>query len=248
MSRETPIAELSEGLRQSGFNAFGVLARDCYDALVPRAWQAGSLLPGARAVLVLATGGPAFFRAFERARAAGDPRFQPGARDPLDAFASDRLAEAAQLWSREGFETRAFCHGERRGTPPAYADFVALGRACGLGTPSRLGLLLHPEFGPWMAIRGLLVTTRPLPASAAIAGPGPCHGCPAPCTAVCPVAAPGVSGFDALRCRRERGRSGDCRTRCGARHACIVGQEYAYAADAEAHHMLAALELPIGFR
>ena len=240
-----PSAELPEELGRAGFNAFGVLTAERYDVLVPAAWRCEALLPRAVSALVLATGGPACFGAFERARASGDPRFESGASDPLDAFVRERLGQAAAQWSAAGFETRCLAPGERRGEPPAFADFVALGRACGLGTPSRLGLLLHPQFGPWMAIRGLMLATRPLSPSSPIEGGGPCQGCPAPCTAACPVAAPGASGFDALRCRSEQSRGGACRSRCAARHACIVGQEHAYSADAEAHHMLAALELPV---
>ena len=236
---------LPESLARAGFNLFGVLGRDRYDALVPPAWRASVIHPETRFVLVVATGGPAFFGAFAAARRAGALLLAEGAADPLDAFAGQRLGEAAQGWSDQGFPTRSLGYHERCGDPPGFADFVALGRACGLGTPSRLGLLLHPVYGPWLAIRAIWLTTRSLEPTPALVDPGPCADCPAPCTLQCPVAAPGPAGFDALRCRAERERGEPCRSRCIARHACVIGQEHAYAADAEAHHMAAALELPV---
>lgn len=54
---------------------------------------------------------------------------------------------------RLGGAARSVYAFEKRGG--VYADFVALAEASGLGAPSRLGLWLHPEFGPWMSIRAI---------------------------------------------------------------------------------------------
>ena len=80
---------------------------------------------------------------------------------------------------------RALFAFERRGG--VYADFVELGRLAGLGAPSRLRLLLHPLYGPWMSLRAIVLTRAQWEIGAA--GPlgfDPCRDCPAPCEAAGP--------------------------------------------------------------
>ena len=58
-------------------------------------------------------------------------------------------------------------------------DLIALGVLSGLGGHSRLGLLVHREYGPWLSLRALVLTERRF----ADLGPAeefePCSGCPA---------------------------------------------------------------------
>jgi epoxyqueuosine reductase QueG len=214
------------GLSAAGLNRRGCLSIDRYDALVPAAWRARELLPAARSALVLAAGGRALFEAFRASPEAAR------ASDPLDAY-SRRVAEAAAA----AVAGRAVFAFERRGG--SFADFVGLARAAGLGAPSRLGLLLHPEFGPWMSIRAVLLTPLALPASAPLADFDPCPGCAAPCAQACRGAALVAGRFDIARCAATRSKELDCRVRCDARRACTVGPRHGYAEAAEAHHMRA---------
>ncbi len=215
-------------LDAAGLNVRGCLSAARYDERVPAAWRAARLCPGARSAVVVGNGGPAHFRAF---RAAPEAR---GRRDPLDRFTRRVVLEAAGALA-EG--SVPLLYAERRGG--RFADFVALGEAAGLGAPSRLGLLLHPEYGPWLAIRALVLTPLALPETRPLAGFAPCEGCPAPCAAACPGAAVPASGFDAGACARTRAALPACRARCAARNACVVGPEHAYGPEAEAHHMAA---------
>lgn len=236
------VRKLPACLSLAGFNAAGVLDPERFEALVPPSWQLERLLPGARSVVVLGTGGRAFFRALRSARSQQPSRLSADAANPVDEFAAAATREAALEWERAGWPSRAldYLHVE----DGAYADFVGLGRACGLGTPSRLGLLLHPTFGPWFAIRALLLSRRVLAPTPELTGEGPCYACPAPCTQACPVSAPTPAGFDTSACRTRRSQAAECRLRCDARRACIVGPEHAYDVEAEAHHMLASLAKP----
>lgn len=214
------------GLEAAGLGLRGCLSQQRYDALVPGAWRSAALLPEARAALVLAAGGRALFEAFR-----ASPEFGRGA-DPLDAY-TRRVVEAAA--ARLAAPSRALFAFERRGG--RFADFVALGRAAGLGAPSRLGLLLHPVYGPWLSIRAVVLTATRLAESRPLAGFDPCRGCPAPCARACHGTALAAARFDARACAATRGSDPGCRLRCDARRACLVGPEHAYAPDAEAHHM-----------
>lgn len=216
-------------LDAAGMNLRAALPPPRYDALVPPAWRASALLPDARTALVVASGGRALWRALR-----GSPELATDP-DPVDAYTARALGELVGDLVSAGQPSRALFAFERHGG--AYADFVALGRAAGLGGPSRLGLLIHPEYGPWLSIRAVLLTTLAWPQSAAPIAFDPCTGCPAPCAGACPTAAPGVEGFSVAACDAGRSREPACLARCAARRACWVGPRHAYDDEAEAHHM-----------
>jgi hypothetical protein len=220
----SPAAACDRVLDAAGLNVRGCLAVARYDALVPAEWASNALAPEAKSVLVLAAGGRAFFGAF-----AASPEATREA-DPIDAFTT-RVVRAAAT-AIDGHAAFAF---ERRGG--GFADFVALARAAGLGAPSRLGLLLHPVYGPWMSIRAVVLTPWDLAPTAVPVDFDPCPGCAAPCLTACPGDAPRPEGFDVDRCAATRRIAPGCRNRCDARRACVVGPEHRYSDAAESHHM-----------
>lgn len=225
-------AGVAEALRGAGCNLFGRLSRERWDALVPDVWSGAALLPEARSVWLVASGGGALFQAFSRSPEHRLPR------DPLDAF-TRRVVEAAA--AALPAPSRAVFPFEQRGG--RYADFVALARAAGLGAPSRLGLLIHRHYGPWWALRAALLTTRELPPGPEPPPFDPCRGCPAPCVTACPGGAVQET-FRVETCLETRRREPGCRLACPARRACVVGREHAYPEEAEAHHMRHALVWP----
>ena len=224
MDRDDPFGSTRSVLSEAGLNLFGVLSIERYDAEVPAAWRSAAELPAARSAVLVGAAGRALFAAFGRAPEAGL------ARDPLDHY-TRRVVEAAV----SPLAGRALFAFERRGE--RFADFVALGRAAGLGAPSRLGLLLHPEYGPWMSLRALLLLPLALPESPALNGFEPCRGCPAACSRACPGAALAAERFDISRCAATRRRAPGCARKCDARRACVFGTEHRYDDFAEAHHM-----------
>lgn len=216
-------------LDRAGLNLSAALPRERYDALVPAPWRAAALLPAARVAWVAASGGGALWEAFRAAPEARDES------DPLDAYTARVLAEAVAGLEAWGRCARALLAFEQRGG--VFADFVALGRAAGLGAPSRLGLLVHPEYGPWMSIRGVLLSDEPVPTAAPLEGFDPCPDCAAPCARACHGAALLPGGFDVPRCAATRAVEPACALRCDARRACPLGVRHAYPPAAEAHHM-----------
>jgi hypothetical protein len=191
-------------LDAAGFGLRGELPIARYDGAVPAAWRSASVLPDARTAIVVASGGRSLWDAFERA-----PEFGSDV-DPLDAYTRRVTEAAAEELETRWDGARAVFAFERRGGQ--YADFVALGRLAGLGAPSRLHLLLHPVYGPWMSLRAVVLTR--LEWEAGPCGPlafDPCPDCPAPCEA------PGL-------------------TPTARRRACVVGPEHAYSEAAQDHH------------
>ena len=95
-------------------------------------------------MLVVASGGPAHFRAFLE-WVAVDPVARLGRQaHPLDAFSADVFARLTLPGARVVFPTFL---------APLQLDFVKMAELAGLGRPSELGLLVDERFGPWLALR-----------------------------------------------------------------------------------------------
>ncbi len=227
---------LDASLAAAGLNVAGVLRCEQFDALVPAAWRSQVLLPGATSVFVIGSGGPRFYRAAREA--------WPTSQHPLDEFCEQQVAGAARTLEADGHATRTLYYWQRLGEndrdPGEFADFVGLARAAGLGALSRLGLLLHPSYGPWFAIRALLVSDCPVPDRMLTDDTfDPCPSCRAPCVAACRGAAVSHGRFSGERCMRARVELAECRERCDARSACVLGTEHRYGAEAVSHHATA---------
>ncbi len=224
---------LDPAVARAGLGLAGVLSPQDYDARVAAPWRTPTLLAGARCIVVLATGGSAFFRG---CMAAPEAATEP---DPLDAVLARVVRAAVAYEQAAGYDAASGLYFERR--EGHFVDLVSLGQAAGLGAPSRLGILLHREYGPWMSIRAVLASSRPLAASDPDCGFSPCAGCAAPCVAACPGAAVGDRAFDFEACFETSARVPACGVGCAARRACVVGPAHAYDGDAEAWHRRAAL-------
>jgi hypothetical protein len=163
---------LAGELGQGGYNAFGVIGRDRYDAAAPAPFRCDVVHPPTRSILVVGTGGPAHFRAFLDWIAV-DPVARLGREaHPLDAFSADVFARLDLPGARVVFPTFL---------APLRLDFVKMAELAGLGRPSEIGLLVDERFGPWLALRAAVFTPAALPDG--VVGRRMCDGCPAPCHA-----------------------------------------------------------------
>jgi epoxyqueuosine reductase QueG len=150
--------------------------------------------------------------------------------DPLDAYTRRVLAQAARhAPAPVGI---AFYADRRDGV---YLPLVALAQRAGFGSPGRVGVLIHPRFGPWIALRAVLLVGEPLPLVEAPAF-DPCRDCPAPCARACHAGVVGASGLDCAGCYRARLTLPACAETCDARSACVIGPEHAYSREQIAHH------------
>ncbi len=121
-------------------------------------------------------------------------------------------------------------------------DFLGVAQRLGMGKPSRLVILIHPEYGLWFAFRmiffvrdveGVLPLAEPLTST-------PCDACDGPCVTACPAGAvkgdPGSERLDYPASFRFRlAHEGVCADACAARLACPAGAAYRYPLDFVAH-------------
>ena len=183
---------------------------------------------GAAFVILIGNAGPDMFRRFARER-------EPS-RDAMDGW----TREAVAILARD-LDAKPVYPFDMN---PPY-PFLTWARRGGAGHVSPLGLNIHPAYGLWHAYRAALLF--PVAFDLPVQNPGahPCQSCEAkPCLTACPVAAFDGATYDVEACadhvRMPQGTA--CVSRgCLARHACPVGQGFAYAPAQAQFHMRAFL-------
>jgi len=215
-------------LAQSGLNHWGVISVQAYDDSAPKDRQSGVIAPSARSVLVVGSAGPALWNSFIHA-IRRNPDLMRLHQHPLDDFVERSVKRASRHLA--GLDSRWFYASENA---PLHLDFQRLALMSGLGSRSRLGLVIHPEFGPWMGLRCAAFLPVDLPPT----GPAPdvCAGCDAPCVNACLGDAFRRNAFDVMRCADFHLNSDACSMHCASRSACPVGEEHAYPMAAQHYH------------
>jgi epoxyqueuosine reductase QueG len=216
------LAEARLQAASTGLNLFGIVDAERFDAWQPLEQRTMTLRPDCRTVIVLGSGGRV------AARGPSEPAVRLAHIELQDVIAYERAAAqrlAAMLLCRSV---------SNRLVEPVVGqrlNFVRLAEAAGFGTVSPVsGLLLHPEFGPWVRVRAaLLLDGRPFGpvADASITDRfQPCCSCAKPCLTACPVSVhDGLGNQDLARCVEHR-HLGGCASGCGSRRACPIGAEH----------------------
>ena len=215
---------LTSQLERSGLNLTGTLSVEDYDRMVTPSWRTEAVCPGAAGVLVVGNAGRALWERFQTS-----PEFRLR-RDPLDRYTKRILAETV-----EGVPNPSdhVLYTEKRGD--TYLPLMTIARRAGFGSPGRVGVLLHPPYGPWISIRGILFLPEEVPAVEPLPF-DPCTGCPAPCMTACHGRVVSEKGVDVVGCFRTKILNPKCRSACDARSACVVGPEHAFSSEQIAHH------------
>jgi epoxyqueuosine reductase QueG len=225
-----PISALKADLSAVGLNLAGVAAASDWDREAQPAQCVAEVLPEARSILVFGSGGRALWDHL-LVDLKAHPDHLTGEAHPLDAFVRRHvaLADARHLTGR----ARRWCFAAAEADK--HVDFRLLAHLAGLGARSRLGLLLHPTWGPWLGLRAACFLDAALPPSPP-GGPDLCEGCPAPCLAACPGGAFPDGTWDVDACGAYHVASGECRSTCHARVACPVGAAHRYPPEELAYH------------
>ncbi len=209
------LAGLRASLAPCGLNHVGVASIAAWDERARPETRSGQVFPGARAIVVVASGGPRLWEAFLEAC-----REDAGAlldhEHPLDAFVRRAVASA---------DPSGTWHFAAAGEALPL-DFRTLAVLAGLGAPSRLGLVLDPGWGPWLGLRAARFVPWELPPGAP--AEDLCGGCPGPCEVACPGEAFVDHRWSVQRCAAFHEQADTCARSCAARAACPVGAEHIY--------------------
>jgi len=215
VSGEAWLAALRRQLGPAGLDHLGVVDVAEWDARCRPETRSALIAPGARSIVVVASGGPALWQAFMAACRA-DPNPLLATAHPLDAFVR-RAIQAAD-------GDHPWFYAAHDATLPL--DFRTLAVLAGLGAPSRLGLVLDRRYGPWLGLRAAAFV--PFELSPSPPAPDLCQDCDAPCVTACPGDAFVDGRWSVGRCAAWHQASSDCEASCAAREACPVGAEHTY--------------------
>ena len=139
--------------------------------------------------------------------------FDRDASDPVDRYVERVITDATHALDA----SVQYAHAQYEG---AYRPFQRLAEAAGLAARSPAQLLIHPELGPWFAVRAVIL----LPGIAPV--PPPRVALPCACDA-----AGCAERFAAASARPD-----DWRGWLAVRDACPVGRAYRYDDDQLAYH------------
>lgn len=208
---------------RNGLNLFGLVDAKRFDGCQPREQRADAVQPDCGTIMVLGTAGRSLWGEFQRQ---GRQIPQSMTDNQVDELAvAGATAVVTDLW-RHGVR------GQLVDARRPRINFGQLAEAAGFGIVSPVsGLLLHPEFGPWVRVRAaVLLPGQPFGAIADASITDrfrPCCSCLKPCIAACPSAVhDGMGNSDRGRCADSR-HHGSCEMGCHSRMACPVGAEHA---------------------
>jgi hypothetical protein len=232
------IDSIAAAVAPFGLNLIGVASVASHDAGVRAERRVERLLPGAESMVVIGNGGGAFWDAYRRL--CGERPGYERRPDPLDDFTREVVdAACAPLAGRVAMRVLY---------PFGFAEdgvsFTRLALLAGLGRRSLVGVLVHPVYGPWIALRAAILVRQRIEAPRPAADFDPCPTCiDRPCISACPGDAVDAAGWSVPLCGAYRARRDDpCAARCHARVACVLGPEHRYPDDALAYHQRRARE------
>jgi hypothetical protein len=155
-------------------------------------------------------------------------------RHPIDQYTRDQILLFNDEFLHDADLQLLYPH------PKWNVPLQKLGRALNVARPSKLGLDIHPRFGPWFAYRAAFLTSVELPPTHLPDHRSACETCAAqPCVAQCPSGAVRPEAFRLTSCVDFRlSSSSACLDRCLSRLACPVGREHQYSLEQLQYHML----------
>ena len=228
--------KITESLAPYGFNLIGTTAIPAYEALVPPQYHVARLLPQAETIVVIGNGGGDFWSGF-RAYCEAHPGYLQEREHPLDDYTSATIETALTPRLQAAGVAYRYLYPFRFWTEPV--SFMHLARAAGMAGPSLLGVVIHPQYGPWMALRAALLVDQKIYAPPLAPHFDPCPTCQErACLAACPASAvAATTGWDIPQCVRHRIQvATDCVDYCHARYECVYGREHRYPLDELQYH------------
>src|ERR1700740_1488965 len=145
---------LVDFFNRSGFNIVCRTRANEYDLQVPSNRRVTNLLPNAKSVILIGFAGRNFWETLQRFFRE-NPEFRDTREDWIDDYTLLWFMSAAQILEDEKVTHKmAFPFGSGE----LSLDFSRLGELGGVGVKSLMGILIHPEYGLWVSLRGAIIT------------------------------------------------------------------------------------------
>ncbi len=240
---EITVTEIAATLAPYGLNLIGTATRAAYESLVPAQYHVTSLLPQTQSIVVIGNGGGAFWAGFRDDTDDLQEYSHPqGRAHPLDDYTVEVIEKSLTPLLQASGATYQYVYPFRFGTQPV--SFMHLAQASGLAGPSILGIVIHPTYGPWMALRAAVLIDQQLSSPPSAQGFDPCPSCTErSCVKACPANVVSVEkGWDIPGCIQHRVNvPDDCVAYCHARYECVYGRQHRYPLDELQYHQAQSL-------
>ncbi len=230
-----PFETVATEAARAGFNLCGVVSIDDFDAAAPTEHRIQTVLGdrSSRSIIILGSGGPVFWEIFKGRQPGARPDDLAEANGSIDAYSRPVIKRLTHQLHECGVSAHAIHPFEG---PGRQLSFRRLAERAGFGTAyTVLGVVIHPEYGPWVSVRGAIVTDAVLSPSATFDDFDSCNGCHRPCATACPVHSFDGSSWDVRACLSYRVLEAGCPTACFSRVACPVGAAQRYADEEYAY-------------
>jgi methylmalonic aciduria homocystinuria type C protein len=100
---------------------------------------------------------------------------------PLDLYTARRVQESIEPLQSQTPGNAQVWLGYAHTLHPCPLPMTRLADACGLGRLGPAGLVVHPRYGPWIALRAVVLVRTGQELLLSAGEPHPCTGCSAPC-------------------------------------------------------------------
>ncbi|MBI2488052.1 MAG: hypothetical protein HYW01_14135 [Deltaproteobacteria bacterium] len=225
--------KLKNIFEDSGFNLVTRIKVSEYDRRVSPDRRAGTVFTNAKSIVLVGFAGKDFWNVLQNFLRE-NPEFRDTREDWIDDYTLLKFMLAAKILEDKKADYKmAFPFGLG-----AFAlDFLKLGQLGGVGVHSLLGVLIHPEYGSWISLRGAFITDLEFARyNNPLSSFNPCPACSKPCISVCPANTISEKGWDWEACMNFRLSDNTCTTNCASRRACPYGKEHQYSDEQLAYH------------
>lgn len=234
MNSDEVLDQLKRHFLNSGFNLTLAIKASEYDSAIAGTNKLETIFPNAKSVILVGFGGKRFWTIFQEFLKE-NPHFKTNNVDLIDSYSVLKFNEASQILESYGI---SYMTAYPFGKDALSINFLKLGELAGAGVPSLLGILLHPVYGPWISLRGVILTDMEFDHyDKPLVDFSPCPTCDKPCIEACPANTISESGWDYKACINYRISDRTCAHTCASRRACPYGKDEQYSeAQLRYHH------------
>lgn len=224
---------LADLFNSSGFNIVRRIRVSEYNTQVLLNRHIANLLPNARSVILIGFAGRSFWVMLQR-YLKENPEFRDTREDWIDDYTLLQFMSASKILDDEKVN---YCMAFPFGSSGPTLDFSKLGELGGIGVKSLMGILINPEYGLWISLRGAIITDLDFTHyDEPLSSFDPCPRCSKPCISACPANTVSENGWDYNACMKFRISNDTCRDNCASRRACPYGNEHQYTEEQLSHH------------
>lgn len=236
---ENNLSEIKIILENFGFNLFGNVKISDFESFSNSNSKISSFYPDCETIILFGSGGKNFWNKIKDFKTLPEGTFLELSENPIDDY-TEYCASQLKKKFPNIIEKYLFPFKNEE----IFINYQQLAVFSGLGHFSPyLKLVLHPEYGSWISLRGVLLSKYSFRSSTPLSSRVPCLECPKPCFSACPAETISFDGIDIIKCFEYRNQGKNCLCHCYSRKECIIGKEHIYSDEEGFHRSKSSLKM-----